>query len=150
MQNLSCQQACWSLYLSQFNFHLTHKLGSTNTQANPLSCLPIHFTSNANNNCSQLVLSPDHFAHAATLPDTASYNLEQLLCNTTKCNSKVLLALKSLKEYGPYRLANTLLDWDKHDRLVFFKGQVYISKDNDLYRKVIHLCHDSLAMGHPG
>ena len=121
-QNLSHQQACWSLYLSQFDFHLTHKPGSANTQANPLSHLPTHFTSNANDNHFQLVLSPDHFAHATTLLDTVSHNLEQLLCNTTERDPEVLLALKSLKEHGPHRLANTLLDWDEHDGLVFFKG----------------------------
>jgi RNase H-like domain found in reverse transcriptase len=36
-QNLTRRQARWSLYLSQFDFHLTHKPGTAITQADPLS-----------------------------------------------------------------------------------------------------------------
>ena len=49
-QNLSRRQARWSLYLSRFDFSLTHKPGKTNTQADPLSRLPMHQVSDADDN----------------------------------------------------------------------------------------------------
>jgi hypothetical protein len=39
-QNLSHQQVCWALYLSRFDFMLTHKPRKQNILADVLSCLP--------------------------------------------------------------------------------------------------------------
>ena len=49
-QNLTHCQAQWSLYLSHFNFLLTHKPSSSNTQADPLFRISTHTISDADNN----------------------------------------------------------------------------------------------------
>ena len=49
-QNLTRRQARWSLYLSRFNFHLTHKPGTALTQVDPLSRLSTHQTTDADDN----------------------------------------------------------------------------------------------------
>jgi RNase H-like domain found in reverse transcriptase/Reverse transcriptase (RNA-dependent DNA polymerase) len=49
-QNLTRRQARWSLYLSCFDFHLTHKPGTANTQADPLSRIPTHLVTDADDN----------------------------------------------------------------------------------------------------
>jgi hypothetical protein len=64
-QNLTQRQARWSLYLSRFDFHLTHKPGTTNTQADLLSRISTHLMTDADDNRDQIVLRPDHFASVA-------------------------------------------------------------------------------------
>jgi hypothetical protein len=49
-QNLTRRQARWSLYLSRFDFCLTHKPGTANTQADPLSCIATHLITDADDN----------------------------------------------------------------------------------------------------
>ncbi|KAJ3533934.1 hypothetical protein NMY22_g7130 [Coprinellus aureogranulatus] len=64
-QDLSRRQCRWSLYLSRFNFFLTHRPGKANTQADPLSRMPHHRISDADDNRQQTVLRPEHFAKLA-------------------------------------------------------------------------------------
>jgi RNase H-like domain found in reverse transcriptase len=55
-QNLTQRQAWWSLYLSRFDFHLTHKPSTTNTQADPLSRISTHLMTDADDNRDQIIL----------------------------------------------------------------------------------------------
>ena len=41
-------------------------------------------------------------------------------------------------------------DWEEEDRLVTWKGRVYIPQDQKLRAEVIRLHHDSPTVGHPG
>jgi hypothetical protein len=63
--NVFLMQARWSLYLSRFDFHLTHKPGVTNTQADPLSRISTHLVTDIDDNHDQIVLKPKHFAQVA-------------------------------------------------------------------------------------
>jgi hypothetical protein len=76
-QNLSRRQARWSLYLSRFDFRLTHKPGTANTQADPLSCFSTHQVADADDNQNQLVLRPEHFVATVAASTEASDTLEQ-------------------------------------------------------------------------
>ena len=76
-RNLTQRQARWSLYLSRFDFHLTHKPGIANTQADPLSRISTHLITDADDNHDQIVLSPEHFASAVTSSIINSNTLEQ-------------------------------------------------------------------------
>ena len=42
--DLSRRQACWSEFLSQYNFNIEYLPGADNTVANALSCLPVNVT----------------------------------------------------------------------------------------------------------
>jgi hypothetical protein len=66
-QNLTRRQACWSLYLTQFNFTLTHKPGKTMLTADSLSRRPDHEEGVNFNNCNKILLKPDFFAIHALL-----------------------------------------------------------------------------------
>jgi hypothetical protein len=142
-QNLTRRQARWSLYLSCFNFHLTHKPGTANTQADPLSRIPTHLVTDADDNRDQTVLKTDHFASAATNSIADSDTLEQKIRNATDQDPEVTLALQVLKEHGPHQLTNGLTDWEQRDGLTFYKGQIYIPKVPDLRKRIVRLCHDS-------
>jgi RNase H-like domain found in reverse transcriptase len=76
-QNLTCRQAQWSLYLSRFDFHLTHKPGTTITQADPLSQLSTHQVMDTDDNQGQIVLKPNHFATTVAASTKVLDTLEQ-------------------------------------------------------------------------
>ena len=148
-QNLSRRQARWSLYLSRFDFSLTHKPGKTNTQADPLSRLPMHQVSDADDNREQIVLGPERFAAlSATLTDTST--LEQEIRDAKLQDPDVVEALHLLKEKGPRKLVNGLLEWEVVDGLIYRHGKLYVPPDKNLRRRITSLCHDALAAGHPG
>ena len=149
-QNLTRRQARWSLYLSRFDFHLTHKPGTTITQADPLSRLSTHQVADADDNHDQVVLKPQHFTATVNASIETSDPLEFDIRAATDRDPEVVLALRLLKERGPRQLTDGLSDWEEHDGLVFYKGRVYIPRSLDLRRRVVQLCHDSPSTGHPG
>jgi hypothetical protein len=149
-QNLTRRQARWSLYLSRFDFHLTHKSGTTNTQADPLSRISTHLVTNADDNRDQIVLRPEHFASVAASSIANDNTLEQQIQDATDQDPEVTLALRLLKEHGPRQLTGSLTNWEIRDGLTFYRGRIYIPKVSDLRKQIVCSCHDSLPTGHPG
>jgi hypothetical protein len=138
------------LYLSRFDFHLTHKPGTTNTQADPLSRIFTHLVTDTDDNHDQIVLRPKHFASVAATLIADANTLEQQIQDVTDQDLEVILALRLLKERGPHQLTSNLTNWEIHDGLTFYHSQIYIPKVSDLRKQIVHLCHDSLLTGHPG
>jgi RNase H-like domain found in reverse transcriptase len=99
-QDLSRQHTCWALYLSRFQFHLTHRPGKSNTQADPLSRLDIHQVSHAEDNKQQVVLKPKLFAKLAATSMLIN-PLEECLKQATNHEAAVLSALDTLRNSGP-------------------------------------------------
>ena len=149
-QNLTRRQARWSLYLSRFDFHLTHKPGTTLTQADPLSRLSSHVVMDAADNRSQIVLKPDHFTAAIATSTETTDTLEQDIRNETDQDPEVTLALRLLRTHGPRQLTEELTNWEERDGLTFYKGRIYIPKSPELRKRILKLCHDSVTTGHPG
>ena len=149
-QDLTRRQARWSLYLSRFDFQLLHKPGSANTQADPLSRLSTHSIPDAADNLAQVVLRPEHFQRVAAASTDLAGSLERDIKEATNFDSEVVSALALLKRCVPHRLGSDLSDWEVRDGLTFFKGRVYIPRVLDLRKRVVRLCHDSQAAGHPG
>lgn len=149
-QNLTRRQARWSLYLSRFDFLLTHKPGISNTQADPFSHFPTPIVTDADNNQQQIILQPSHFLSAALLATDHHDTLEDNIHAATDLDPPIHLALKTLHNHASRQLLSNLFDWEEHDGLVFFKECVYIPQQLSLQQKVVRLCHDSNSAGHPG
>jgi hypothetical protein len=96
VQNLSRQQACWVLWLSRFDFTLTHKPGKANTLADALSQRADHETGDADDNQGVVALGPEHFCTAATpvLIDPSAL-MERIRTGVRK-EATVLAALEEL------------------------------------------------------
>lgn len=104
-QNFTRRQARWALFLSRFDFSITHKAGTSNGCANALSRRPDHQVGNEDNNLNQVMLRPEQFrlatarrGHAAVIPDTA------LLRRIRTCSNKdqeVAMALEKIQDLGP-------------------------------------------------
>jgi RNase H-like domain found in reverse transcriptase/Reverse transcriptase (RNA-dependent DNA polymerase) len=92
-QNLTRRQARWSLYLSHFNFHLTHKPETTNTQADPLSRISTHLVTDTDDNHDQIVLQPEHFASVEASSIANDNTLEQQIRDVTDQDLEITLAL---------------------------------------------------------
>jgi hypothetical protein len=120
------------------------------TQADPLSHLSTHLVTDTDDNKAQQVLRLKYFKQLAATSSTNSDTLEDDIKNATEQDPEVLFALQLLKQRGPSQLTSNLLDWEEHDGLVFYKGQIYIPKVPNLRKWIIRLCHDSLSTGHPG
>jgi RNase H-like domain found in reverse transcriptase/Reverse transcriptase (RNA-dependent DNA polymerase)/Integrase zinc binding domain/Chromo (CHRromatin Organisation MOdifier) domain/Integrase core domain len=149
-QDLSRRQARWSLYLSRFDFRLSHKPGSSNTQADPLSRFSSHQVSDADDNQRQIVLQPHHFISTAVSSFTDTDHLEQDIRCAVDRDPQVTLALQLLNQKPPQALTDHLSDWEERDGLVFFRGRVYVPKGLNLRQRITRLCHDTQSTGHPG
>ena len=57
--------------------------------------------------------------------------------------------LKDILLNGPRDIAKGLQEWNLEDRLILYKGLVYVPNNENLKHKVIQQYHDEL-MGHPG
>ena len=148
-KDLTRRQARWALWLSRFDFILTHKPGKTNTQADPLSRMSSHAVSDADDNVGQIVLKPERFARlAATHVFTSP--LEERIRECSERESEVVKNLETLAKMGPRKLANGLLDWEEVDGLVYHQGRLYVPNNTELRAEVIKTCHDALTAGHPG
>jgi transposase InsO family protein len=147
-QDLGRRQARWALYLSRFDFRLEHRPGKANTQADPLSRMPHHQVSDADDNTQRVVLRPDHFAKMAA---TRLVNpLEERIRRVSGREAEVLKAVEELKRGGATRLVNGVIEWTEEDGLVKYRGRVYVGMDDELRRDVVKQCHDDPTSGHPG
>jgi hypothetical protein len=93
-QDLTCCQARWALWLSRFNFHLTHKPSKSNVLADTLSHLPSSEVHDLDNNCGVTVLKPEYFRDIATAHLISTDSFKSLIQSHKDKDPEVLDALK--------------------------------------------------------
>ena len=153
-QNLTRRQARWALYLSRFEFVISHKPGTSNGRADALSRRPDHQKDDADDNLNRVLLQPDRFrvlaakrGHMSVVPEKA------LLRRIRDCGEReqeVVEALSKLDKLGPARLQNDLVDWNTEQGLLLYRGRVYVPKDDALRAEIVRIHHDLPPAGHPG
>jgi len=42
------------------------------------------------------------------------------------------------------------VEWSEDDRVLRFRGKIYVPWNSDLQRRIVSLCHDMKVAGHPG
>ena len=74
--------------------------------------------------------------------------------NTKDFDFDVKNVISILLKDGPSSIRNDLEDWrlEENDgkKVLFYKGKVYVPKDQDLQRDIVKLYHDHQTAGHPG
>jgi hypothetical protein len=121
---------------------LVHKPGKENSIADPLS-RSLHF---------QVTDAEDNRERFVTLAATAFVKppaLKQKIRGCSNCKVEVAQALEVLRKKGPRRLVNNLLEWEELDGLLYYKGKLYISNNQELCAKIIKTCHNTPTTGHP-
>ena len=80
--------------------------------------------------------------------------LQERIINAKDFDFDVRNAILILLEDGPSSIRNELEDWKLEDKdgkkVLFYKGKVYVPKDQDLRRDIVKLYHDHETAGHPG
>jgi hypothetical protein len=110
----------------------------------------LHFqVTNAKDNWDQLVLNSKRFVTLAATTFAKPPALEQNIQDCSDCEVEVAQALKVLRKKGPCRLVNNLLEWEELNRLLYYKGKLYIPNNKELCAKIINICHDTPTIGHP-
>lgn len=153
-QHLTRRQARWALYLSRFNFVISHKPGMSNGRADALSRRSDHQKDDGDDNNDRILLKPEQFRISASQRGHALVVADKGILRQIKgCSDKdaeVAEALAKVQDMGPPRLQKEFTDWNLEQGLLLFRGKVYIPKNIELRRDLVKIHHDSLAAGHPG
>ena len=139
-QKLSRQQACWMMFLQDFDLHFVHIPGSAMGPTDALSCLVDPDISSDNNNVT--LLPDDLFIRAI---DTALVNK---ITSSTSTDPLVLDTLKRLLDGSPLLPCSSLTDWHLSSSCLYFKNCLYIPPD--ARHNLVTSIHSSLASGHGG
>ena len=146
-QRLSDQQACWALFLPEFNIKLQQLPGHKLILSDALSQWPNHCPNN-NKAKEQVVLPDDMFINLLDI------GLQEWIMNAKNFDFDVKNAISILLKDGPSSIRNDLGDWKLEDndgkKVLFYKGKVYVSKDQDLWCDILKLYHEHKTAGHPG
>jgi hypothetical protein len=152
-QKLTHCQARWALYLSQFKFKIVHKPGVLNKSDALSRCLD-HKEGIASKDNLCVLLDTKYFtvraAHPTTITVLGDTTLRQRIKSSQEYDKDVSIAIEAILKNGPRSLAKGLEDWNLEDGILFFRGQVYIPKDDSLRKDIVKRYHDHIAIGHPG
>jgi hypothetical protein len=145
-QKLSDQQARWLLFLSEFNIKLQHLPGNKMILSDALSRRPDHCPEEDETK-EEILLPDDLFLNLLDV------NLRDRITKNKEYNFDVTRAIKLLQEEGPTSIQNDLEDWKigevDDQKTIFYKGQQYVPKDQELWRDILKLFHDHETAGHP-
>jgi hypothetical protein len=150
-RKLSRRQARWALFLTRFDFHITHVAGKSAGKPDALSRRVDHDTGDSDNEDATLLPS-SLFAKAITfsLPPISD-DLMTRFKNCQQVDETVLEVLRSISANKPTPLTASLKQhWSVQNGLVFYSGRLYAPNDIDLRRDLIRLHHDLPSAGHPG
>ena len=151
-KKLNRRQARWSLFLSRFHFTLHHRPGSKSLKPDALSRRPDH-GKGEDDNSNVTLLKPEYFQIQALRRGHVQLTGEEQgllrrIRNAKDFDEPVAKAMELLKRSGQRSLAGE--EWSHEQDLILFRGKVYVPKDDDLRRQIVHNHHDSPVAGHPG
>src|SRR5258706_229592 len=143
---LNCHQAQWSLYLSRFDFILTHKPGRQMGRPDALSRWADH-PRGVDDNMDFTLLTLEVFelraTEAITLEGEEAVFMEQIR-QSAQFDDPVVKALKAL-DVGELH-SN---EWMHTEGVVLYRGRVYIPDNPQLHHDLVHVHHGATVTGHP-
>ena len=128
-QKLTRRQARWALFMTRFDFALYHKLGKTMQVENPLFRQVDHEMGTDLDNMNQVLLKPEFFAInvlEANYESPINDNLILREVKTALLSDEVTKDYKLLLKSGPREFGKLLQDWNYENRLLLYRGKVYI------------------------
>jgi len=154
-QKLTRRQARWALFMTFFDFVLYHKPEKTMQAENPLSRQADHEMGIDLDNTNQVLLKPEFFAiNALEATHELPINDEIILkkIKAALLSDEVTKDYKSLLKSGPREFKKSLQDWNYENRLLLYKGKIYIphSVEDTLRQQIVQMHHDLPSAGHPG
>ena len=122
-KKLNCQQAHWALFLSHFNFHLVHKVGSLMRKADALSRHIDHKRGVEEDNKNVTLLNPKYFRICAMhqghlLIDSLETEMLSKIRQCSEMDDEVVEAMKALKGDKKSNIKGD--EWAEEQGLVLF------------------------------
>ena len=146
-QRLSDRQAHWAWFLSEFDIKLQHLPGHKLFLSDALSRQPDHCPDDDKAK-EQVVLPDDMFI------DLLDIGLQEWIINAKNFDFDVKNAISILLEDRLSSIRNDMEDWKLEDndgkKVLFYKGKVYVPKDQDLRCDILELYHNHEIAGHLG
>ncbi|EEB89036.1 hypothetical protein MPER_12920 [Moniliophthora perniciosa FA553] len=153
-QKLNRRQACWSLYLSRFDFTLHHKPGRSMGKPDALSRRADHGKGEHDNE--DIVLLDPKLFHIRALEAVKVEGEERDILhdirnsmNNGDLEEPIAKAAAELRKDPTHRSVQSA-EWNQDNGLLVFRGKVYVPKDKDLHCRTVEQHHDSRVAGHSG
>ena len=160
--DLSQLQACWSLFLSRFDFLLSYKARSTN-HADSLSRCPDLSEGVESNNKAQTLLPARLFSdsnktlvelnkevHVKATKIISSDLISLIQHSYLECNLLIDIALDKLLKEGPQAMRGDLEKWTHKDGITQRNSYICVPKDNLIYWTIVKTHYDAIVVRHPG
>jgi len=128
-QKLTRRQAKWALFITHFDFVLYYKLGKMMQAEDPLSRQADYEMGIDLNNTNQVLLKPEFFAINALEVTHESPINDDIILKEVKAAlllDEVTKDYKLLLKSGPREFEKSLQDWNYKNRLLLYKGKIYI------------------------
>jgi len=151
-KKLNRRQACWSLYLAQFDFKLIHRPGRSMGKPDVLSQRPDHGKGTSDNK-DVVLLRPELLAIRALEGVQLEGPEKDILREIRQGNQKgdqeepVAKAVRELQQTSSKTVRSA--EWSEEEGVLRFRGKIYVPWSSDLHRRVVSLCYDMKVAGHP-
>jgi hypothetical protein len=153
-QKLNRRQACWSLYLSRFDFTLHHKPGRSMGKPDALSRWTDHGSGQGDND-NLTLLAPELFRIHALAGARFQGDEQNILREVWRSlkdgvqEESIAKAARELrKDKGRGMVKST--EWSESEGLLMFHGKIYVPNDRDLRCRIVEQYHDTCIAGHVG
>jgi RNase H-like domain found in reverse transcriptase len=148
---LSCRQAHWALYLTRFDFKITHVLGKSAGKPDALSRRPDH--NPGDNDNEDAVLLPTSLFTRSTRTyslDLPTSDIVQRIKASQAVDQSVIDVLRVIQANKASPAQTSLCEhWSIRDGLILYSERIYVPHDLDLQHDLIAFTHDHSAAGHP-
>ena len=131
MHKLLRRQARWALYVSQFNFQITHTPGKNAGKHDALSRWPDYEEGNHNNE--DCILLPESLCAKKITTEIVDMEFQQCIRDCQQLDDEFLTMLQHLQAPRSGILQSLLKEeWSIRDGVVFKDGHIYVPKDTNL------------------
>src|SRR5713101_5643539 len=128
MCKLSRRQARWALYLSRFDFQITHTTGKNAGKPDALSRQPGHEEGDHDNE--DCILLPESLFAKQLTTEIIDTQFQQCIKDCQQLDDEVLTILQHLQ--APKSESLLKEEWSVQEGIVFKEGHIYLPKDDNL------------------
>ena len=133
------RHARWAIFLADYNFQIIYRPGKENGKADILSrhyrVMPL------GGGVETQILLPEKLFVLAIAPDREIHDLIGKAIHEDS-RSREILQL--------FHQGKTVEDWELKEGILWFKGKIFVPKNEDIRKLVVESQHDAPAAGHPG
>jgi hypothetical protein len=90
-----------------------------------------------------------HTTQTTAVNISGDNTIRQQIVATQEYDKEVTQALESILKNGLRSITKGLEDWNLEDRLILYRGQVYVPQNETLRRDIVKQYHNHVATGHP-